>query len=221
MKLDRTASFSSSFAACCALVGLSAIGGCIIEPSDQCDRHPEDPECSYVTDNYRPQAAKAGGGANSGRGGCAGTGGAAGRGGTGGGTAAGAGGSAVPARGGVTAAGTDGPRRGQRWDDRHAAARPARGDGREPRRPAGAGRPAPRDDWRGDAGRHHRRGWHHRTGRHDRPGWDHGHRRRAGMPGEHGLQAHGVLHLRRLPAFATDDARLPVQQRMRLRRQLP
>ena len=84
MKLDRTASLSSSLlAACCALVGLSAIGGCMIEPREHCDKHPDDPECAYVTDTYRDHG---GGGANSGKGGCAGIGGAGGasRGGAGG-----------------------------------------------------------------------------------------------------------------------------------------
>ena len=48
MKLDRIASFSPSFAAvCCALVGLSALTGCIIDPNERCHRHPEDPDWKY------------------------------------------------------------------------------------------------------------------------------------------------------------------------------
>src|SRR3954469_1398563 len=82
MKLDRTASLSPSLAAaCCALIGLSAFGGCMID--DRCDRHPEDPNCSYVTDKYRDHetgsgstsgaGSHSGGGSSAGKGGCAGT----------------------------------------------------------------------------------------------------------------------------------------------------
>src|SRR3954469_380225 len=112
MKLDRTASLSPSLAAaCCALIGLSAFGGCMID--DRCDRHPEDPNCSYVTDTYRDHGTGAGsysgGGSSSGKGGCAGTSatGSAGRPGTGGSGRAGTGG-AIGAGTGGSAAGSTG-----------------------------------------------------------------------------------------------------------------
>src|SRR4029079_17533912 len=99
MKLDRIASFLPSLAAaCCAFVSVASFGGCVITPDDVCERHPEDPSCSYAIDKYRDHKGKGGNGnngSNAGTGGCAGAAGAAARPGTGGTSVGGRGGAVV------------------------------------------------------------------------------------------------------------------------------
>ena len=74
MKLYRAAAPRSIAAVCFTLIGMSTLAGCILDDREYCNRHPGDPHCSYVTDDYRPPH---GGGSTTGTGGCAGTGGTA------------------------------------------------------------------------------------------------------------------------------------------------
>src|SRR5215471_17159742 len=92
MKLDRSASLSPSIVtACCAFVAFAAASGCMVDPNERyCERHPDDPACSDVTNVYRNHGGNSGStsgsGSHSGKGGCAGAaGGAGGHAGSGGG----------------------------------------------------------------------------------------------------------------------------------------